>query len=148
MELEGEALAPKPAATRGPERRKAHGRSKVSNGNDLLPNIDGRSLIARRYRDITSAIYQDQGGIDHLSEARQQLIRRFAAACVLAEEKEAALARGETIDIAEHALLVSTAVRVANRIGIDRRSRIVSPTLKDYIDAGNDDAVNDDEAVE
>ena len=33
---------------------KAAARSRVSNGADVLPNVDGRSLIARRYRDIAA----------------------------------------------------------------------------------------------
>jgi hypothetical protein len=61
----------------------------VSNGGDILPGVDGRSLVARRYRDITSALASDQGGADRLSEARRQLIRRFAVAAVLAEQIEA-----------------------------------------------------------
>jgi hypothetical protein len=40
----------------------------------------------------------------------------------LAEQLESRLARGEEIDIQEHSLLVSTLVRVAQRIGIDRRA--------------------------
>jgi hypothetical protein len=116
--------------------RKAQARSRVSNGRDLLPNVDGRSLIARRYRDIMSAIASDQGGIDRLSEARLQLIRRFAAAACLAEQLEARLARGEQIDIQEHALLVSTMVRVAQRIGVDRLPRDLAPSLTEYLKQG------------
>jgi len=99
---------------------KSHGRSKVSNGKDILPDCDGRSVIARRYRDIASAILVDQGGADLCSESRKQLVRRFAAAAVLAEQMEAALARGQEISITEHCLLASTMVRVANKIGVDR----------------------------
>jgi hypothetical protein len=62
-----------------------------------------------------------------------QLIRRFAAAAVLAEQMQARLANVEQIDIAEHALLVSTLVRVAQRIGINRVSRDISPTLSDIL---------------
>jgi hypothetical protein len=75
----------------------------------------------------------DQGGPDRCSESRQQLIRRFAAAAVLAEQLEASLARGEKIDITEHALLVSTLVRVAQRIGIDRIPKMIVPTLNEYL---------------
>jgi hypothetical protein len=116
--------------------RKAQARSRVSNGRELLPNVDGRSLIARRYRDIMSAIASDQGGVDRLSEARLQLIRRFAAAACLAEQLEARLARGEQIDIQEHALLVSTMVRVAQRIGVDRVPRDLAPSLTEYLKQG------------
>jgi hypothetical protein len=116
--------------------RKPQARSRLSNGRDLLPNVDGRSLIARRYRDIMSAIASDQGGADRLSEARLQLIRRFAAAACLAEQLEARLARGEQIDIQEHSLLVSTMVRVAQRIGVDRVPRDVAPCLAEYLHQG------------
>jgi len=63
-------------------------RSRISNGNGLLPGIDGRSEIARRYRDVVSAIIADQGGSDRCAEARIQLIRRFAACSVIAESLE------------------------------------------------------------
>ena len=66
-----------------------------------------------------------------MSEARAQLIRRFAAAAVLAEQMEARLANGEQIEIAEHAILSSTLVRLAQRIGINRVPKDISPTLQD-----------------
>jgi hypothetical protein len=124
----------KPSGSVAQDSRKSHARSRVSNGRDVLPNIDGRSLIARRYRDIVTAIVGDQGGADHCSESRTQLIRRFAAAAVLAEQMESKLANGKEIDIQEHALLCSTLVRVAQRIGIDRRARTIVPDLKDYLE--------------
>lgn len=115
--------------------RKPVARSRVTNGNDVLPGVDGRSLVARRYRDVIAAIVVDQGGADHLSEARLQLIRRFAAAAVLAEQMEAKLARGEAIDLQDHALLSSTLVRIAQRIGIERRTKNVTPSLSEYLEA-------------
>src|SRR5664279_3983051 len=116
------------------ERAKAHARSRVSNGKDILPGVDGRSQISRRYRDISFAIFQDAGGIEQCSEARQQLIRRFAACSVIAEQMEAELANGKPINIAEHSQLSSTLTRLATRIGIDRMARDVTPTLQDYLD--------------
>ena len=68
-----------------------------------------------------------------MSEARLQLIRRFSAASVLSEQIEARLARGEQIDIREYSLLVSTIVRVAQRIGIERHARNVTPSLEQYL---------------
>jgi hypothetical protein len=113
--------------------RKAFAMSRVSNGRDILPSVDNRTAIARRYRDIASAILSDQLA-DQCSEARRQLIRRFAAASVLAEEMEAELARGEKIDISEHALLCSSLVRIANKLGLERRSKnITPPSVRDYV---------------
>ena len=123
----------KPTASRVPTAGKAQARSRLSNGRDVLPGVDGRSVVARRYRDIIGAVVSDQGGAEHLSEARLQLIRRFSAASVLAEQMEARLARGEEINIQEYSLLVSTMVRVAQRIGIERRARNVTPSLGQYL---------------
>jgi hypothetical protein len=136
------------AASRISVIRKPLARSRVSNGTDVLPGIDARSKLARRFRDIAAQLAADQGGADHLSEARLQLVRRFAAASCLAEAMEAKLVSGEAIDLQEHATLCSTLVRLAGRIGIDRRSKDVTPMLRDYIEAaaGRDTDTDIDEA--
>jgi hypothetical protein len=114
--------------------RKEYARDRVTNGSKTLPDTDGRLRIARRFRDIVRAIAVDQGGADVCSESRLQLIRRFAAACVLAEELEGRLARGEEINVERHALLSSTLTRLAQRIGIDRIARdVVPPSVDDYL---------------
>ena len=100
----------------------------------LLPGVDGRTVIYRRFRDIASQVALDQGGLDQLSEARLQLVRRFAATSVLAEQLEAALANGQEINVERHALLCSTLTRLAHRIGIDRRAKNVTPALRDYLE--------------
>ncbi len=124
-----------PIASRLVGARKPEARSRITNGKDVLGGVDGRSRIARRYHDITSQLAADQGGADTLSEARLQLIRRFAASACLAEQMESRLANGEQIDLAEHALLSSTLVRIAARLGLDRRARDVTPTLEAYLQA-------------
>jgi hypothetical protein len=58
--------APKPPDSRLPTAGKAQARSRLSNGRDVLPNVDGRSVVARRYRDIICAVASDQGGAEHL----------------------------------------------------------------------------------
>lgn len=113
--------------------RKPEAKSRVSNGSDVLPNVDGRTVLARRYRDIAGALVADAGGQDKCSETKIQLIRRFSAAAVLAESMEARLANGEQINIGEHALLSSTLVRIAQRIGINRLPKNLTPDLGDYI---------------
>lgn len=113
--------------------RKPEARSRVTNGADILPGIDGRSLVARRYRDICAALAADQGGADRMSEARGQLVRRFAALAVQAERMEAQLANGETLDVGQYSQIVSTLVRVAARLGINRAARDVTPTVAEYL---------------
>jgi len=111
------------------------GRSRVTNGKWVLPGVkDLRSPQARRFRDISAQIIIDQGGLERLSEARLQLIRRFAACAVMAEGMEGKLVNGEACDISDHSQLCSSLVRIAHRIGIERRMRNITPHLADYID--------------
>jgi hypothetical protein len=133
MEISANVVPRKPTPRTRPADRKSHGRSRISNGKDLLPDVDGRSIIARRFRDISNAILVDQGGADRCSESKLQLIRRFAACAVIAEQMEARLARGEQINISEHSQLSSTLTRLASRIGIERRAKDVTPTLSDIL---------------
>jgi hypothetical protein len=132
--------------------RKACARSRVSNGQEILPGVDGRSPLARRYRDISAALISDSGGLDRCTEARLQLIRRFSAACVMAEAMEATLVNGKPINIIEHSLLSSTLVRLAQRIGISRIPKNVTPYLHDYLEqraasSDSNPSSNDEEAV-
>ena len=112
---------------------KSQARSRITNHRDLLPDVDGRTSTARRYRDVLAAIIVDQGGLDRMAECRLQLARRFAACAVLAEAMEARMANGEVLDIAEYSTLTSTLVRVAQRIGIERTAKNITPTLDEYL---------------
>jgi hypothetical protein len=134
---------PKSPVGIAPVRRNRHARSRVTNGSDVLPGVDGRTMIARRFYDVLQSLIADQAGLDRCSEAKLQLIRRFAASAVMAEELEAKLARGEQIDITQHAALSSTLVRLAQRIGIERRARNVTPSLNQYL-AGKTAPANGD----
>ena len=125
----------------GPRPRKPRARARASNDEAFLPDVDGRTVLGRRYRDITAALIVDQGGVGYLSEARLQLIRRFAAAACLAEQMESKLVRGEQIDLQEHATLCSSLVRLGQRIGINRVPRDVTPSLHDILrEHAEDDA--------
>jgi hypothetical protein len=74
------------------QRQRKKGRSKISNGSQLWAGTDGRSIWARRQRDILAEITNDLGGPDMLSEAQRQLARRGAALSVCCEKLEAQLA--------------------------------------------------------
>lgn len=126
-------------------RAPAKTRSRLSNHRDLLPDLDGRSSQARRFRDICRQLANDSGGFDQLSETRLQLIRRFAALCVHCEALESKLANGAPVNITEHSQLSSTLVRIASRLGVDRKAREIVPSLQDYLSTQYADLVEPDE---
>src|SRR5271156_2019745 len=70
-------------------------RSRVTNGKDLLANVDGRTAAARRYRDLTISLADDLGGAGTLSEAQRALVRQAAAMIVQSETLQSAVLRGE-----------------------------------------------------
>jgi hypothetical protein len=109
-------------------------RSRVSNHADLLPGLDGRSQAARRFRDLVCAYIADMGGIDRCSEIKLGLLRRLAATTVQSELIEAKMVNGEAIDVSTLCTLASTTVRIAQRLGIERRARDVTPpNVADYV---------------
>ena len=110
-------------------------RSAVSNHQDLLPGLDGRSASARRFRDLVNAFVADMGGLDHCSEIRLGLVRRLAATTVQAEMLEARMVNGDAIDIATLCTLASTTVRLSQRLGLERRARNVTPSVGQYLAA-------------
>lgn len=114
--------------------RKLRARARVTNRPAELPNVDLRSIAARRFTDITSQVIIDQGGESRLSEAKLQQIRRFAGASAMAEDMEARFARGEQIDISEYTALISASCRLSSQIGLTRAMKQV-PSLDDYLKA-------------
>ena len=102
-------------------------RSRVTNDNALLAGVDGRSAIARRFRDVVDAIISDMGGDDSISEGQRQLARRASALSVLCEQIEAKMANGGPIDANDYVRLVNALNRVLGSIGLKRRMKDVTP---------------------
>ena len=114
-------------------------------GQRLLPNVDQRSAQYQRYKVIIEQMVVDAGGGGGLTEARKQLIRRFAAGSVLAEQLEVRIAKGELVSVQDYSSLSSTLVRLATRVGLNRTSKNVTPSIASYIEHINE---RDKEAAE
>ena len=112
-------------------------RSAVTNASKLVMNADGRSAVARRYRDVFSEIASDLGGHDVISEAQRQLVRRAAMLSVYCESVESDMAQGSQIDTDDLVRVVNALTRVLTAIGLQRRPRPSErkPTLTEYLAA-------------
>ena len=111
-------------------------RSAITNGQRLLPGVHKQSQWARRFRDLIAAYSSDQGGEDHLSEARRAVIRRCACLQVELERLEVrfALAQGaEPGDLDLYQRTAGNLRRLLESLGFDRVPRDISPTLDQYI---------------
>jgi hypothetical protein len=114
-------------------RRKGPEKSRISNHQDLLPGLDGRSSAARRFRDLVGSYLVDMGGLDQCSEIKLGLLRRLAATTVQCELLEAQMVNGQPVDIATLCTLASTSMRLSVRLGLERRARDVGPSLSDIL---------------
>src|SRR5690606_32608549 len=95
--------------------------------------VDGRSVLARRYRDVLAQLTADLGGDP--SEAQSIIARRAATLAVWCEQAESAMASGGDLDIATFTTAANSLRRLLADLGLERRMRDVTPTLSQYIEA-------------
>ena len=110
-------------------------RSRVSNGSTILAGVDGRSVWARRFRDLIDLHVADLGGPSVTSEAERSVIRRAAALEVELERLEARFAQSGEADPADLDLYQRTSNtmrRHLEAVGLERRAKPVA-TLDDYL---------------
>jgi hypothetical protein len=111
----------KPAESPASSARKPEARSRVTNGKELLANIDGRSTEARRYRDLCFSFADDCGGAASLTEAQRALVRQAASLVVQSERLASAAIRGELVSDEQQTRVANALGRTLNRLGIKKR---------------------------
>ena len=121
-----ELSAPRPA-------EKARNRSRISNGQEILPGVDQRLAIARRYRDLLPKLQLIKAAPTAAPRPGCSSFDGSPAALCWPKRSRRGWSRGEPVDIAEHALLSSTLVRLAQRIGINRVVKDLTPSLSEYL---------------
>lgn len=115
-------------------------KSRLTNGSDLLPGTDGRSLWARMFRDVCETLAHHAGGQDRVSEPERMTIRRAAALeCELVHfegkfaECRAAGRAPDAADLDLYSRITNTQRRILETLGMAQRPRDVTPNLADYI---------------
>lgn len=89
-------------------------------------NLDGRTIAARVFDRLVDEITADLGGADQLSAIEKALIQGFAGAAVAVQDVNARMALGQVIEVSDLAQSISAMVRVASRLGEQRRMRDVN----------------------
>jgi hypothetical protein len=87
--------------------------------------LDGRRKEAKQFDAIASAIAKELGE-DQLSTVQRHLIEAFAGCVITLQSINAQLLLGGEINVAEQSQAASTLVRLASRIGIERKPRDVT----------------------
>jgi hypothetical protein len=111
-------VVPRPAAVR----------SAVTNDPLMLRGVDGRSMVARRYRDVAIALADDLGGQDRLSEPSKILVRQAAALTVQVETLQSKIVVGGDVDLEQLTRLSNVLGRTLQRLGLKKpRAKPSSP---------------------
>lgn len=100
-------------------------------GSAVLLGVDGRTAMARRFREIHANIESDLGG--DLTEAQRHLVARAATLAIWAEARETELAEGKDFDAGQYATIANAMRRLLADLGLERRARDITPSLSDYI---------------
>ena len=106
------------------------GRSSITNGSTILPGVDGRSLWARRFRDLIELHIEDKGGPANCSHAEVALHKRAACLIVELERFEVRFASnggGKVWELNLYQRMTNTLRRILETLGLDRRPRDVTP---------------------
>ncbi len=127
-----------PQASPAPYVRPKSQRSRVTNGALFACTVrDGRSGWSRRLGDLLELHIGDLGGQDIVSNAERSIIRRIATITVELEWIEQAFKssrKGPTTEQLDLYLRGSNNLRrLLEAIGLERRSRDVTPLLQDYL---------------
>jgi hypothetical protein len=120
------------------------GRSRLTNGYELLPSVDGRSTWARLMRDIIAALTAHCGGADNLSETQRMIARRCAALDAEAVCMEDKFARTRTdggepkpADLQLYCTLLNAQRRCLEMLGMERGAKDVTGIIEIVQDSFN-----------
>jgi hypothetical protein len=85
---------------------------------------------ARFFGRMVRAIETDLGGRRQLSRIETELVHAFAGAATAVNylNRQVILGDGSEVDLASFATLASTMLRIGSRLGLQRRSKDITPT--------------------
>jgi hypothetical protein len=87
-------------------------RSRIGNGSALPAGVDGRSSAARRWKEI----FRD--AMSRAATRHETLCRQLASLVVARERLDAAMANGETVDVADLVRLAGQVHRTMRALGL------------------------------
>lgn len=96
-----------------------------------LNDIDGRTAAYRRFVELVAAYTSDLGS--DLTTAESAIVQRVVSLQVWLEDAEASYAKAGDLDIATYTTASNALRRLLQDIGLQRRSRDVTPDLASYV---------------
>ncbi len=101
-----------------------------------LADLDRRTKAAQEAFQLRDDIADDLGGWDHLSAMQKALVENTAVLGAMLRDTAAAYLSGEEVDRNEYMALTNAQRRLLADLGLERRTKNVTPKLGDYIKNG------------
>jgi len=98
-----------------------------------LADLDRRTAAAKSAFDLRDRIISDLGGADRLSAMQCELIDSVALLGAAIKDMGASYLSGRPVDLAECATLMNAQRRLLADLGLDRKTRDITPDLSDYV---------------
>jgi len=98
-----------------------------------LSDLDGRTSAAREAFGLRDALANDLGGREALSAMQQAIVNNAALLGAMLQNLGARYLAGEKADPSEFALLANAQRRLLADLGLERRARNVTPSLRSYV---------------
>lgn len=112
-------------------------RSALTNGKFILAGTDHRSAWMRRLRDLVQAHISDLGGDDVIFHSERMLINRASMLALQLEMMERKFADTDGVagghDLNMYQRGLNTLRRTLETLGLQRRTRDVTPTVDEYL---------------
>ncbi|MER8608377.1 hypothetical protein NKH45_34800 [Mesorhizobium sp. M1156] len=117
-----------------PRPRSRQFQTRVSNGKEILPGIDGRSKWARRLHDLIANHVADLGGPGHVTQSQYVLVKSAANIIIVMEQWELEFAREGTASLPAllaYQTIANSLRRIFETLGLSRVDppRDVTPIL-------------------
>ena len=98
-----------------------------------LADLDRRTNAAKATFDLRDRLVADLGGSDHLTAMHMEIIDNVAVMGAMLKDAAAGYLTGEPTDIAEYTTLANAQRRLLADLGLERRSRDITPSLGEYL---------------
>jgi hypothetical protein len=94
--------------------------------------LDGRTGAAKVFDRLAGEIVSDLGSRDAISAIEASLVEAFCGSFVVVNSLNTRFLLGQSIDVSEHSAAVSAMVRIASRLGLQRRTQSTRNPSKPY----------------
>ena len=130
------AAAPRQSGTRSSPARPKKGKSRATNVLHILPDVDGNSSEGRRFADVVLSLVAELGGEASLPDHVKMQIRQLGAFTIQTERMQAAIVRGEPVDMRELVRITNTLNWMLKTLGLKHRKVSADRSLGEILRGG------------